>query len=162
MKRTFWFAAVALALTALVTIPVMAQPPQGRGAGRGAGIGMGPGGPGPGPMGAMGVLRQLDLTDAQREQIRAITEEQRQTARPGQKVMELQQQLQLAIFADTPDAGKLNELKTALAAAEAEMLEHRIANETKIAQVLTAEQRAKARELLAQAPPRRGGGGPRW
>jgi Spy/CpxP family protein refolding chaperone len=66
--------------------------------------------------------------------------------------MDLQRQLQVAVFADAPDAGTLDELKASIAAAEAEAVAHRVATQTKIAQVLTAEQRAKAREILSRAP----------
>ena len=88
MTRSIWATAAALIIAAAVAIPVIAQPPQGRG---------GPGGPmGPGGFGGRGgfpMLHTLDLTDAQREQIRTITRQQRDaTDSPGQKL------------ADTPEA----------------------------------------------------------
>jgi Spy/CpxP family protein refolding chaperone len=144
----------ALVIATAVTIPVIAQPPQGRG---------GPGGPG-GPL-----LRGLTLSDAQREQIRSIGDQQRAQANPPQqKVAELRKQLQLAILADSPDPQKIEELKTSIAAAAAEALTARIDVESRIVQVLTPEQRAQARDTLANAGPmaggptargRRGGGG---
>jgi len=63
MTRSIWTAVGALVLAAAVAIPVIAQPPQG-----GRGPGRGPGGPLP-------MLRGLDLTDAQKDQIK--------TARPA-------------------------------------------------------------------------------
>ena len=167
MKRRIWLAAVAVALTAVVSIPLMAQPPQGRGAGRGAGIGAGmhqggPGGPG-GRGGLAPFLRGIELTDAQRQQIRAIHQEAR-TGEPDRAGMfELRKQLQLAILADPVDQQKLEQLKSAIEKAEAAALAKRVEIETRVAQVLTPEQRAKARENLASrerpaAGPGRGAG----
>ena len=153
MKRDLWITIAALALAAVTAIPLMAQPPQGRGPG---GLrGMGPGGPGPGGPGAMPMLRGLDLSDAQREQIRTITEAERSTGRQS-KVGELQKELQLAILADTPDASKIDALKGAIGAATVEALAARIEIESRIAQVLTPEQRAQARDTLAQLGPPNG------
>ena len=152
MTRSIWATAAALIIAAAVAIPVIAQPPQGRG---------GPGGPmGPGGFGGRGgfpMLHTLDLTDAQREQIRTITRQQRDaTDSPRQKLATLQKQLHLAILADSPDTQKIDELKTAIAAAAGEELTSRIDIESRIAQVLTPEQRTKAREALAQAGPPNG------
>jgi Spy/CpxP family protein refolding chaperone len=145
MKRTLWSAAAALVLAAAAAIPVVAQPPQGRGDR--------PGGPG-GFGGPFPMLRELKLSDAQREQIRTITQQQRDTAGDSQKkVADLNKQLHLAILADTPDPQKIEELKTAIGAAAAEALTARIDVQTRIAQVLTPEQRAQARDALAKAGP---------
>jgi protein CpxP len=146
MKRTLWSTAGALVLAAAVAIPVVAQPPQGRGDRQGGpGFG-GRGGPFP-------VLRGLELSDAQREQIRSITQQQRTDSNsPHRKVAELNKQLRLAILADTPDLQKIEELKTAIGAANAEEVTARVDVQTRIAQVLTPEQRAKARDALAKAP----------
>jgi periplasmic protein CpxP/Spy len=103
------------------------------------------------------MLRALDLTEAQREQIRTITRQQREAAdSPQQKLAGLQKQLHLAILAESPDTQKIDELKTAITAAASEELTSRIDVETRIAQVLTPEQRTKAREALAQAGPPNG------
>jgi Spy/CpxP family protein refolding chaperone len=105
----------------------------------------------------MPFIRGLNLTDAQREQIRALTDERRnQAENPGRKVADLDHQLRLALLADTPDLQKVEELKTAIAAAAAEQLSARIELESRIAQILTPEQRAQAREALATAGARRG------
>src|SRR4051812_39164062 len=73
--------------------------------GQGAG-GRGPGRPGPGgpggPMGILPGLNRVDLTDAQREQIRAILEQARATGDPGEKVRQAEQALHAAVLADTP------------------------------------------------------------
>ena len=162
MKRTFQLTAAVAAVAILAAMPLMAQGPQGRpGRGAGIGMGMGPGGPGgPGGRGGgpMGILRGLELTEAQREQIRAIHQQARENDPPQQKMMDLQKQLQLAILADAPDASRIDGLKSAIAAAEAEMLARRIDVETRIVQVLTAEQRAKARANVGKAQPGPRGG----
>ena len=61
------------------------------------------------------------------------------------KMRDLQKQLQDAILADNVDQAKIEELKTAIAQAEAAALDARIDIGLKIAQVLTPEQRAQAR-----------------
>ncbi len=83
MKNSFRMLAIAglVVLTGLAVAPIFAQdgPPAGAPQERRMGSG-GPGGPGFGPgRGPMGILgefgrglRQLDLTDAQREQVRTI------------------------------------------------------------------------------------------
>jgi periplasmic protein CpxP/Spy len=146
MKRTIWSAALALMLAGVVAIPVIAQPPQG---GRGAGRG-------PGFDGALPILRGLDLTDAQREQIRAVTQAQRTSDNPRRNLMDLERQLQAAILADTPDQQKIDDLKNSIATASAAALTARIDLQSRIAQVLTPEQRAQARDALAKAPGGRG------
>jgi protein CpxP len=150
MTRTMWTAVAAMILAAAVAIPVIAQPPQGgRGPGRGPGAG-----------GLMPVLRGLDLTDAQREQITALTEQRRAAGDPGRNLMDLERQLQTAILADTPDQQKIEELKNSIAAASAQELAARIDLQSRIAQVLTPEQRAQAREAVGKGPGRRGGAPP--
>lgn len=108
------------------------------------------------------LFERLDLTDAQREQIRTIMKENADGDRPGAKQAELEQQLRAAIFADTPDLGKIEQLKASIAEAEAAALTRRIDTELKVSQVLTAEQRAKARTLegpgMRGRGPRRGQG----
>jgi Spy/CpxP family protein refolding chaperone len=146
MKRTIWSGVFAMLVAGAVAIPVIAQPPQG---GRG---------PGRGPAfdGALPILRELNLTDAQREQIRAITDAQRSADNPRRNLMDLERQLHGALLADTPDLQKIEELKTSIASASAAALVARIDVESRIAQVLTPEQRAEAREALEKAPGRRG------
>jgi Spy/CpxP family protein refolding chaperone len=153
--RTLWttLAVVLLATVALVTLSAQAQePPEGRRAGMGEARGFGPG-RGQGP-----ILPRLNLTELQREQVRAIMQENRAgDEAPGQKIGQLHRELRAAIFADTPDQAKIDQLKAAIAEAEAVALDRRVDTELKIAQVLTAEQRAQAREM----PAGRGGRGPR-
>ena len=102
------------------------------------------------------LFERLDLTEAQREQVRTIMKENAEGDRPGAKHAELEQQLRAAVFADIPDLGKIEQLKGAMAEAEAAALARRIDVELKIAQILTPEQRAKARTL--EGPRMRGRG----
>jgi Spy/CpxP family protein refolding chaperone len=153
MKRTVWITTAAVALTAALAVPAAAQDPQGRGPGRG--MGMGPAGQGGrmGPSGPMALLRGVQLTEAQREQIRAIHEEARGTEGEGRKGMELQRELRLALLADTPDQQKIESLKLAINTAHADALSRRIDVQTRVTQVLTAEQRAQARQNAEQVRP---------
>ena len=145
MKRTIWSVALALVVAGAVAIPVIAQPPQGgRGPGRGPAFDGAP------------VLRGLNLTDAQREQIRSIREAQRTGDNPRRNVMDLERQLQTAIFADATDQAKIEQLKNSIAAARAAELTSRIELQSRIAHVLTPEQRAQARDALGKAAGRRG------
>jgi Spy/CpxP family protein refolding chaperone len=153
MKRTTWIAAAALVVAALVTIPAIAQPPQGRG-----GRAFGPGGLG----GPFPILRTLNLTDSQREQIAALAKNHRDSKATQANAVGLRRQLQVALMADTPDPQKVEQLKAAINAAAAEELAARVELETQVAQLLTPEQRAQAREALGKSgPPQRGRrGGP--
>jgi protein CpxP len=149
-------AAAAVALTTAISAGA-GQPPAGRGPGPGQGRG-GPGGPAP-------ILRQLNLSDTQREQIKSLTEEQRAQAdgqSPVRKLAELQRALEAAIFADTPDSAQIDQLRTGIAEAEAAALAARVDLQLKIAQILTPEQRKQARELTERRQGRIGrAGGPR-
>lgn len=113
----------------------------------------------------MPILRQLNLTDAQRDQIKTLTDSERaartqnNTQAPGRALFELQKSLQAAVFADTPDQAQIDQLKASIAEAEATALSARIDMQVKIAQILTPEQRAKARELAAERPNRVGRAG---
>jgi Spy/CpxP family protein refolding chaperone len=92
-------------------------------------------------------LRQLDLTAEQRTQIREVLEAARpaEDQAPGRKLMELRQSLRAAILADAPDQNQIDQLRAAFAEAEAAALSKRIEVAQKIAQILTPEQREKAR-----------------
>ena len=119
----------------------------------------GPGGPrgrGPGRGGPMMFgLRDIDLTDEQRAQIRAIHEEERQAQQGPPADLQLHRQLQSALFADAADPQKIAELQQQLLQAQAARLALRIAIELKVANVLTAEQRAQVRERLERGPGQR-------
>ena len=124
----------------------------------------GPGGPGFGRGGPMGVIF-ADLTEQQREQIKAIHDAQRQSEQGAPADAKLRQQLELELLADTPNDQTIESLKQQIATAQLENLTRHVAVQRQISQILTAEQRAKARERIAQAPEgrgRRGEGGFRF
>lgn len=109
------------------------------------------------PFGSMGMFRGLDLTQAQRDQLRALAEARRQQDDPVmQRVRELNRALQNELFADAPDEGKIEQLKIDLNLAQQQALDARIAGQLKVAQILTPEQRQQVREAREQ-----GLGGPR-
>ena len=139
------FAVSALVVVAVLAVATLSAQGQARG-----GRGLGPGrGSGPLPM-----LQRLDLTAAQKEQVHAILGERTgQDAR--QSLGKLHQELTAAVMADTPDASKIEQLKASINEAEAASLNERVDLQVRIAQILTPEQRQKARELPA-GPRRRG------
>jgi Spy/CpxP family protein refolding chaperone len=133
-------AALVLVAAAIATVSA-----QGQGPGR-RGMGPGPGGFGPGPLPMLG---RLDLTDAQKDQIKSILgEKSGQTDR--QTLGNLERDLNAAIMADQPDLSKIEQLKSSIAEAQSTALNDRVDLQLRIAQqVLTPEQRQKARELPA-------------
>jgi protein CpxP len=142
-------AVAAIVVTTAVSVGA-GQPPAGRGTGMG---------PGRGPGGPLPILRQLNLTEAQREQIKTLTDQQRAQSREqtaGHPFAELQRDLRAAIFADAPDMAQIDQLRASIAEAEAAMLAARVDLQMKIAQILTPEQRKQARELSDRRPGRAG------
>ena len=164
MIKTAVVGAVAAAFVASVAVAssqqsAPAQKQQGAAQERRGGPG-GPGGPGRGFGGPM----FADLTEQQREQIKAIHEALREGEQGPPADAKLRQQLELELLADAPNDQTIESLKQQLAAAQIDNLSRHIAVQKQINQVLTAEQRAKARERIAQAPDGRGRGrrfGPR-
>jgi Spy/CpxP family protein refolding chaperone len=109
-------------------------------------------------MGILPGLNRVGLSDAQREQIRAILDQERQSGDPGEKMRQAEQALHTAVLADTPDVQGIESAKSALNAAHAAELDRQVELMQKVAQVLTPAQRQE----LAQLPPpgpRRGGPG---
>jgi Spy/CpxP family protein refolding chaperone len=123
--------------------------------------GRGPGGPGfggpggPGGRGGFGVIMR-DLTEEQRTQVRAIMEEQREQGPPADA--KLRRELESELLADAPNEGRIEELRQQIVTANGEGVSRHIAVQKKIAAILTPEQKAKARERLAEGPEGRGGG----
>ena len=144
-RRIVIAAALVLSVGAL---PALAQGP-------------GPGGPGRGPGGPPGILamvHHLDLTDAQKDQLKALADEGRQAGDPGAAVQAAEQKLHAAILADVPDLRAIEIAKAAVNAAHAAELERRVAMMQKIAQILTPAQRQQLLALQAQGPRGRGRG----
>jgi Spy/CpxP family protein refolding chaperone len=143
MKPTVRHAAITIALAALFTTGaiVFAQgtpPPRRPMMGQQAG----PGGPGP-----MRMMRQLNLTDDQRTRIQSLMEQQRQAHQADrQKLMDLEQQLKNAIFADGGPADT-TALQQQIQGLQAQLEADRINVEKQVAAVLTVEQRKQVRDL---------------
>jgi Spy/CpxP family protein refolding chaperone len=110
----------------------------------------GPGGPG-GPGFGRGMMF-ADLTEQQREQIKAIHDAQREGQQGPPADAKLRQQLELELLADVPNDQAIETLKQQIAAAQLEHLTRHIAVQKQVTQILTPEQRAKARERMAAAP----------
>jgi Spy/CpxP family protein refolding chaperone len=146
MTRRFVIAA-ALTLS-LGALPLLAQGPGGPGRG-------GPGG----PAGILGMVHQLDLTDAQREQLHALMEASRPAGDPWTAIRDAEQKLHAAVLADPPDLQAIESLKAALNTAHAAQLDQRVEMMQKLAQILTPAQKEQLRKLPTQVPPR--GRGPR-
>ena len=148
---------VAAAFVASVAV-AQGQAPGTHARGRGPGGPAGFGGPGRGPLGAV----MQNLTEEQRKQVKAIVDEQRAGQEGPRGDANLRRDLETELLAETPNEQKVEDLKQQILQVQAEGLSRHIAAQKRIAQVLTAEQRAKARERLAAGPRegrgRRGGG----
>ena len=155
MLKTGVVAAIAAAFVASVAVAGGQDPQQRRGGGPGGRMG-GPGGPGLG----RGAIFQ-DLTEEQRQKIKAIHESQRGAQDGPPADAKLRQQLELELLADAPNDVTIENLKQQIAAATVENLSRHVAVQKQITQVLTAEQRAKARARIAEAPQGPGGRGRR-
>jgi Spy/CpxP family protein refolding chaperone len=162
MTTTFRLTAAAglVALCAAGIAPfVQAQdaqpaPPMGRMRGPGPGSGFGP--PPGGPMGLLGELgrglRELGLSDAQREQIRGILQSRESEMREiGDRLRSAHEALNAVITADSIDEAAIRARSGEVGAIEADAAVLRAKVHQEVFGVLTAEQQAKARELRAQA-----------
>jgi Spy/CpxP family protein refolding chaperone len=105
----------------------------------------------------MPMLQQLNLTDQQREQVRALMDGNRPPGDPGQ-LRDAEIKLHTAILGDTPDPQAIDAAKATINAAHAAELDHQIEMLTKIAQILTPDQRQQWLKLQSEAPQGRGRG----
>jgi protein CpxP len=137
--------ALSLGLVAVLAVPVLAQGPDGRGPGKRGGFGrMAHGGAGL-------PLRQLDLTDAQREQVRGIV-----TARSAE-MKTIHEKLRTARTAEHAAVTRVpvdeNEVRarvTETAAIQADLAVIRARMHEQVYQVLTPEQQQKAKTLQSE------------
>jgi periplasmic protein CpxP/Spy len=158
-------AAGVLAVSGLALTPLLAQdaPPQsgsttrrmGPGGPSGFGFGRGPGGPF-GMLGELGRgLRQLELTDAQREQLRGVMQSHQAEFREiGDRLRTAYQALDATVTADAVDESAIRARSADVAAIQADAAVLRAKVHQEIFSLLTAEQQAKAKELKAQAETR--------
>ena len=115
------------------------------------GRGMGPGGPG-GPGGPMGMLpmlaRELNITDAQKAQIKTIADSHRDEWKAlGDRARTAHQALQQTVTADTVDEGLIRQRSAEVAAVEADMAVARARVHAEVFQLLTPEQKTQAKSL---------------
>jgi Spy/CpxP family protein refolding chaperone len=98
------------------------------------------------------LIRQLNLTPEQREQIRSIRQgNQTERATINQRLRESNQALDEALDSDTPDEALIEQRVRDVSAAQAAAMRIRISTEIKVRRVLTAEQRTVLRSLQHQA-----------
>lgn len=165
MKNTFLGAiVVALGLGATVPFVGWAQDqPQGQGEQRHGGPGAGgpgrlggPGGRMGGPMGGAFGFREVmrDLTDAQREQVKAIHERHAERIRPlAERAHAAREAVDNAVMSG--NEGNLQALSIEVGNAEAELTFAQAQVQSEILKVLTAEQKQKIAERRKQMEARR-------
>lgn len=157
MKNTF-LAAIVMALGLGTTVPYIVwaqdQPAaQGEHMRRGGRGFRGPGGPGGRMGGAFGVMR--DLTDAQREQVKAIRERHAERIRPlAERVRVAREAINTAVT--TGNVGNLQALSIEVGNAETELTFAQAQVQAEIFSLLTAEQKQKIAERQKQMEARRG------
>ena len=152
MKRrmTKWMVLASVLLTfgvLTVTETAWAQPP-GRPGPRAGRVGRRPASPAGGRPVRLG---RLDLSEAQREQIRSTHEESREVIRAAEeRVQAARQALLAAVTADLVNESTIRVLATELGWAEGDAAVHRAHVHVQVWQVLTAEQQAAARAAEAK------------
>jgi len=129
---------------------------------------MGPGGPG-GILGMM-ALRQLDLTDAQRDTVKGIIDSHADEIKAiGDRARAAHLALEAAVTGTTFDEAAVRTKAADVAAVEADAAVARAKGFSEIFQILTPEQQTRLKEMQANMekrmaagrPPRRGGPGGR-
>ena len=161
LRTTAIVSILAVSGLALATTFAQDGPPPGepgmhrRGPGPGGPDGFGgPGGPG-GSMSLLGefgpALRALELTDAQREQIRGIAKTHEAEFREiGERLRTAHESVNALVTADTVDEAAIRARSGELGAVEADAAVMRARVHQEVFSVLTAEQQAKAKQLRAQ------------
>lgn len=100
-------------------------------------------------------LRELNLTDAQREQVKQIVDSRQQEMRAiGEKAMAAHQALHAATTSPSFDEGLVRAKAAEVAAIDADMAVSRARIFADVFQILTPEQQAKAKEFSGSRPPR--------
>ena len=125
-------------------------------------------GRGMGPGGALGMidlpLGRLGLSPQQQDQVQAIMQSHQDEMKAlGDRAMAAQDALQAAVTADTIDDNTIRARSADVAAVDADMAVARAHVRGEVLQVLTADQRAQAKQIQAEMeaarPPRPGRGG---
>jgi Spy/CpxP family protein refolding chaperone len=102
---------------------------------------------GPGPRLGAPLAQGLQLTDDQRTKLEALMTEMRpkmQAAR--EQVRSIGQQLRAELLAEKPDEAKIKQLRGDLLKAQQTLAALRLDHQTRLAQILTPEQRKRLRE----------------
>jgi Spy/CpxP family protein refolding chaperone len=159
MKRiALGSAAALLALGAGVYVHAQDQntnQPQRPFMGRHGGPG-GPGGPMGGPMGMLPMLRRLNLTDAQRDQIKAIADSHKDEWKAlAERERTARTALNNAVTADTIDEAAIRQKSAEVAAVDADAAVARARAHAEMLQVLTADQKAQLKTMLSDVKNRR-------
>ncbi len=151
MTRFRWIASFALLAIVATGTCVLAQSPGGRRGGGPPGAGPGLGGPARGG-GAFGLgVRDLDLSDAQRTQIRAITAKAREDAKPTAERLRQATDARRKAMALTPvNENQIRSTTQALATAEADMAVARAHVQSDIFALLTPDQQKKVTDARAR------------
>jgi periplasmic protein CpxP/Spy len=121
------------------------------------GRGRGPGGLGRGgPMGMLPMFgRDLNLTDAQKDQVRTIAESHRDEWKAlADRARTAHEALQQAVTADAVDEALIRQRSAAVAAVEADLAVARARTHAEVFRILTPEQKAEARDQLKRRPQR--------
>ena len=159
---TRWLGAVVVPTAVMVALGVfvvaetaVAQPPGGRG-GRAGRMGR-QGGPGGGPAGHLMYLRAVDLTEAQREQVRTIHEQSGEATRAvHERVRMARRALQDAVTADVVNEGAIHAVASELGLAEGDAAVQQAYLHAQVWQLFTPEQQEQARAAEAEMERRRG------
>jgi protein CpxP len=143
MKLNPYVAALLVATSAALTLPAYAQ----RGPGPDGRHGMHQGGHG----GGARMLRNLDLSEAQRDQIFKIRHEQAPAARERMKAARAAQSaLRQAARDPNADSARIRQLADAVGRTHADAAVARVETQRKVLAVLTPEQRSKLEQSRQQ------------
>ena len=154
IKKSLWARVALVAALGIgsVTGVVHAQGP--RGSGERMGPGRAPGGPGLSMLRELG-LRQLDLSDAQQEQVRGILQAHQASFREvGERQQAAQRNLHEAIGASSFDEAAIRARSAEVAAVQADSAVLRGKVRTEVWSILTGEQQQSAAEQKAKAAER--------
>jgi periplasmic protein CpxP/Spy len=142
-------AIVAAMIAPLVVISAsFAQP----GGGHRGGRGFGPG-PGMGPFEGLRMLRELDLSDEQRQQVKDVLDKARETGTQSQ-LMQARKALQDAVESSTIDEDNIRNLADQVGVAEGNAAVERAHIHQQILQILTDEQRQELDKMKVEAKQR--------
>jgi protein CpxP len=110
----------------------------------------GPGGPG-GPMGMLPMLRELNLTDAQKDQIKSIAASHKDEWQAiFERERKAREALNQAVTADALNDALVRQKSAELGAVEADAAVARAHAHAEVMQILTADQKAQLKELQSK------------